>query len=81
MESVSGREWWAARRLRYNIGLVFAGAAAFVAYAAVLQVRCASILEGFEITAFTIGLGPVSCLGRRGCNRAHCASVRACRCM
>jgi hypothetical protein len=52
-DEISGREWWAARRLRYNIALVVAGIAAFATYAAVLGTRCASDPDA-EITAFTI---------------------------
>lgn len=43
--------WWAKRRLRYNIGLAFAGALAFVAYA----LLAARLVPDVEISLFTIG--------------------------
>jgi hypothetical protein len=52
MDAISGRDWWAARRLRYNVALVVAGLGAFCAYAAVLETRCSSV-PGVEITIFT----------------------------
>jgi hypothetical protein len=49
--------WWQERRLRYNIGLVAAGAMAFVAYAAIVSLAPANALatgdEPPEITVFT----------------------------
>jgi hypothetical protein len=46
--------WWAARRLRYNIGLIVAGLLAFACYAAVVDwcIRIDAPGE-FEITIFT----------------------------
>jgi len=46
--------WWAARRLRYNIGLLVAGPLGFVCYAAAIQ-RCIDLHApgDFEITIFT----------------------------
>src|SRR5580658_9653597 len=61
VRSVPG-EWWARRRLKYNLGLVLAGGVAFLCYAWVFELkvapRCA--IEGrtdCEITLFTIFLG------------------------
>jgi hypothetical protein len=51
------RAWWQERRLRYNIGLVAAGAVAFVAYAAIISLAPVNALapgeEPPEFTVFT----------------------------
>lgn len=49
-------QWWEARRLRYNIGLVVAGILAFIAYVAVLSTFGDIILssDNSENDAFTI---------------------------
>jgi hypothetical protein len=39
--------WWGRRRRLYNIGLILAGLAAFVSYAAVVEKRSA-VCPGFE---------------------------------
>jgi TctA family transporter len=48
------KEWWASRRLRYNIGLVVAGLLGFVCYAAAVE-RCIVLRApgDWEITIFT----------------------------
>lgn len=66
--SVSTREWWEARRLRYNLALVAAGFGSFVLYCIV----CGTILgrvvppNEIEITIFTMlfqGVGYLLCMG------------------
>jgi hypothetical protein len=47
--------WWAKRRLTYNVLLVLAGLATFVGIAIAGQTVCAADPD-FEITAFTIAL-------------------------
>jgi hypothetical protein len=51
----SSAEWWERRRLRYNIGLIFAGLLAFACYVAVVEwgVSIGAIQGGGEITLFT----------------------------
>lgn len=49
---LSTREWWGARRGRYNRALLGAGVVAFVAYLAALAMRCADS-PGVEVTVFT----------------------------
>ncbi|HEX8473002.1 MAG TPA: hypothetical protein VF666_03135 [Pyrinomonadaceae bacterium] len=51
--NLSAFQWWEARRLRYNIGLVVAGLLAFIAYLIVLRVFSEHIPVA-EITLFTI---------------------------
>jgi hypothetical protein len=46
------RDWWSARRLRYNVALGAGGVLAFLAYARVLATRCAGVPEA-EITILT----------------------------
>lgn len=55
--------WWAARRLRYNIGLLIAGALGFVCYAVVVS-RCIALNApgDWEITFLTIGFQSVAYL-------------------
>jgi hypothetical protein len=50
----AAENWWAARRLRYNLGLIVAGPLAFLCYAAVVDwcIRIKAPGE-FEITIFT----------------------------
>jgi hypothetical protein len=50
----AAENWWAARRLRYNIGLIVAGLLAFLCYGAVVD-WCINIKAPgeFEITIFT----------------------------
>ncbi|SRR6266481_3145677 len=52
--SWAAENWWAARRLRYNIGLIVAGVLAFLCYAALVE-WCIHIKAPgeFEITIFT----------------------------
>jgi hypothetical protein len=45
--------WWNARRRRYTISLLAAGAIAFVLYAAAVELRCSDDPD-VEITIFTI---------------------------
>jgi len=49
--------WWAARRLRYNIGLLIAGPLGFVCYAVAVS-RCIDLRAPgeWEVTIFTIFL-------------------------
>ncbi|HYX71692.1 MAG TPA: hypothetical protein VE732_02900 [Nitrososphaera sp.] len=51
--NLSSFQWWEARRLRYNTGLVVAGILAFIAYVIVLSVFSDRIPDA-EITLFTI---------------------------
>jgi hypothetical protein len=48
-EPQKASDWWAARRLKYNIGLVIAGVSAFIVYS-VVGFR---LLADFEVTLFT----------------------------
>src|SRR5258708_3675726 len=57
----SAAAWWDRQRIRYNIGLVLAGVAAFSLYAAVIEMR-SEMCPGFEIAAFTILLQGVGYL-------------------
>src|SRR5258707_1208934 len=50
--------WWAGRRLSYNVLLVLAGLAAFVGMAILGETVCAADPD-FEITAFTIAFQAV----------------------
>lgn len=52
-EGVSARDWWSARRRKYNIALAIAGLGAFLAYGMVPELPCTSGPE-IEITLFTI---------------------------
>lgn len=47
-------EWWASRRATYNVGLVVAGAMAFLAYAILGGLLIAPYDEDFEVTLFTM---------------------------
>jgi uncharacterized membrane protein YhfC len=58
---MSKDDWWRRQRLRYNAGILLAGAVAFIVYAAVVDRRSATC-PGFEITAFTIGIQGVGFL-------------------
>ena len=51
--SLTAYQWWEARRLRYNIGLVVAGTLAFIAYLIVLH-SFSDRIPDIEITLFTI---------------------------
>lgn len=51
--SLSGSQWWEARRLRYNLGLLVAGILSFVAYVVVLR-RFHDRIPDAEITLFTV---------------------------
>ena len=62
---LSATEWWAARRLRYNMALAAAGVLAFVCYLIALQFRCANT-SGVEVTLFTTlfqGIGYLVAMG------------------
>ncbi len=50
---LNAKDWWAKRRLKYNIGLVIAGFTAFVSYAILGELLIAPYDNGFEITLFT----------------------------
>jgi hypothetical protein len=60
-DSVSPSEWWSRRRRLYNVVLLIAGFVAFLAYAAVLETRCAPVSD-VEITIFTIAVQGVGYL-------------------
>jgi hypothetical protein len=47
------RDWWAKRRLTYNLFLIFAGVTAFAGFVIVGETACTSDPD-FEITMFTI---------------------------
>ena len=51
--NLTAYQWWEARRLRYNIGLVVAGTLAFIAYLIVLH-SFSDRIPDIEITLFTI---------------------------
>jgi hypothetical protein len=58
-------DWWAARRLRYNIGLIISGILAFIAYIAVGSMTPARNPD-FEVTPFTMffqGVGYLFMIG------------------
>ena len=51
--------WWERRRLRYNIGLIAAGALAFIAYAAVILrfgdvINATDLSQADEFSGFTL---------------------------
>jgi len=48
------RDWWAKRRVKYNIGLIIAGFTAFIAYAILGGILIAPYDNDFEVTLFTI---------------------------
>ena len=61
----SAAEWWGARRRRYNLALLAAGAVAFVCYVSVVWTRCAGVL-GADVTVFTTlfqGIGYLLAMG------------------
>ncbi|HXT13459.1 MAG TPA: hypothetical protein VN873_18040 [Candidatus Angelobacter sp.] len=61
---ISAGDWWGARRLRYNLGLVVAGILAFMAYVAVGSALSSRM--DFEVTPFTIlfqGIGYLFAIG------------------
>lgn len=49
----TNKEWWASRRLKYNIGLVIAGITAFILYVILGSTLIMPYDENFEITLFT----------------------------
>lgn len=63
--AISPSAWWAARRLRYNVGLVIAGILAFIAYVIVGSTLAPKDAD-FEITIFTTlfqGIGYLVMIG------------------
>jgi uncharacterized membrane protein YgcG len=63
-EPTSSAAWWSSRRLRYNIGLVVAGIAAFITYCIVLSIFSDAIPDA-EITILTTafqGVGYLVCM-------------------
>jgi hypothetical protein len=49
---IAAEDWWADRRLRYNVALLVAGIVAFFCYAGALVIRCRNVPE-VETTLFT----------------------------
>jgi hypothetical protein len=64
-DAVSAVDWWSQRRRAYNLALLVAGFAAFMAYAAVLETRCGAAPD-VEITVFTIAVQVVGYLVAMG---------------
>lgn len=65
MSTESAAEWWGARRLRYNLALLAAGAIAFVCYVSAVWTRCAGVF-GADVTIFTTvfqGIGYLLAMG------------------
>src|SRR5436189_4656661 len=60
------KDWWAARRLRYNIGLIIAGVTAFVCYVVLGEFLIMPYDKEYETTLFTIffqGIGYLFMIG------------------
>jgi hypothetical protein len=55
-DSLTSADWWSARRLHYNVGLLVAGALAFLAYV-VVGFTILSAYAEFAITLFTLFQG------------------------
>ncbi|OQY05633.1 MAG: hypothetical protein B6I20_00915 [Bacteroidetes bacterium 4572_117] len=51
--SLSSKDWWRIHRVKYNLGLVFAGITAFLIYAILGVILIAPYDFEFEITLFT----------------------------
>jgi len=51
---LTSKQWWAKKRINYNIGLVVAGITAFIAYAVLGEILIAPYDISFEVTLFTI---------------------------
>jgi len=49
----TSKQWWASRRLKYNIGLIIAGISAFILYVIAGSTLIMPYDENFEITLFT----------------------------
>ncbi len=63
---LESKQWWAGRRLKYNLGLVVAGWSAFILYAVLGSWLIAPHDNEFEITLFTTffqGLGYLFMMG------------------
>lgn len=60
-DPVPASEWWSGRRRLYNVALLIAGFLAFLAYAVVLETRCAPAPD-VEITIFTAAVQGVGYL-------------------
>lgn len=61
----SAAVWWRARRRRYNLALLAAGAIAFVCYVSAVWTRCAGVV-GADVTIFTTivqGIGYLAAMG------------------
>ena len=52
--SLTTREWWSKKRVKYNVGLIIAGFTAFIAYAILGGILIAPYDNDFEVTLFTI---------------------------
>ncbi len=59
MPEESTYQWWAARRGRYNQGLIVAGVLAFLAYGTILELFGSRLEPDTEITIFQAGAGVV----------------------
>ena len=53
--------WWASRRIIYNLWLIGAGLLAFAVYCAVVWTRCPAV-DTFEITIFTTAIQAIGYL-------------------
>jgi hypothetical protein len=53
-DSLTRTQWWANRRIKYNIGLIVAGFTAFIAYAVLGGLLIAPYDNDFEVTLFTM---------------------------
>jgi hypothetical protein len=51
---LTSKQWWAQKRIKYNVGLIIAGITAFFAYAILGGLLIAPYVNDFEITLFTI---------------------------
>ena len=63
---LSSKDWWKARRLKYNKGLVIAGVTAFICYAILGEFLILPYDKEYEISLFTIffqGIGYLFMIG------------------
>jgi hypothetical protein len=52
--SLARKQWWAEKRIKYNIGLIIAGFTAFIAYAILGGLLIAPYDKDFEVTLFAL---------------------------